>query len=617
MKRKVKRFITILLTTIMMASVIVISKPQIAYAVDSMPESNFLYDVNENNEVVIIHYIGSNSGQLTIPSEIDNKPVVGIMAGAFENFDGLTGDLTIPESVTYIEMDAFNNCSGFDGRLTIPQNVRPWGQYCPFELYGISEIKNDSNGELKAGYVIGPGSTDYFVNVNNPDDIIGKDGIIGTGLYKRVKNFSTGTISVNDMTYTGEALTPIPVVSFDGKELKNGTDYSVSYNNNTNAGTATITVTGIGRYIGTISKTFKIIKQDQTITASDITKSTSDAAFSLDAKTNGDGQLSYSSANTAVVTVDNTGKVTINGPGKTTITITASATTNYNQSSKTINVTVTAPAKKSIASATVSGISDKTYTGKEITLSPTVTLEGKALQNGTDYTLSYENNVNPGTATVTITGTGSYTDSIKKTFTITKEEQAITENSTAKKSIAKASVTGLKSKTYTGKALTQNLKVKLGNNNLKVGTDYTVSYKNNKNAGTATITITGKGNYTGKKTVKFKIKKAANSLNVKAKKKTFNITYSKLAKKDQDIKQTQIYNITKKGQGKLSYALSSVKNGKKNVKTGFTVDKKTGKLTVKKSLKKSTYSVEVKVTAAGDKNHKNVTKKITIPVKVK
>ncbi len=512
---------------------------------------NYLF---ANSNVMIKGYYGVKSGRLVIPSKINGRQVVEIRNDAFINCINFTGDLDIPSGVEGVGDGAFYGCSGFDGCLTIPDSVTYIYTSFPAAfsgLFKISEIKNNCNVEMPARWFIENGSSDYFVNVDNPSEVVRSDGNIGTGHYKRgtgtpPQSIASATVSgISNKTYTGNAITQSPTVTLDGKALNSGTDYTISYANNVSVGTATITITGKDSYFGSITKTFTIAKADQTITASDITKTTEDAAFSISAKTNGDSQLSYSSANTAVLTVDNTGNATIKGAGKTTITVTASATGNYNQASKTINVTVTAPEK------------------------------------------------------------------------ITKEEQAITENSTAKKSIAKASVTGLKSKTYTGKALTQNLKVKLGNNNLKVGTDYTVSYKNNKNVGTATITITGKGNFTGKKTVKFKIKKAANSLNVKAKKNTFNITYSKLAKKDQGIKQTQIYTLSKKGQGKLSYKLSSVKNGKKKVKAGFTVDKKNGKLTLKKGLQKGTYNVEVLITAAGDKNHNKTSNKIKISVKVK
>lgn len=78
----------------------------------------------------------------------------------------------------------------------------------------------------------------------------------------------------------------------------------------------------------------------QTITASNVTKTYGNAAFSLGAKTNGDGTLTYKSSNTKVATVDNAGKVTIKGAGTAKITISASATANYKAASKTITVTV-------------------------------------------------------------------------------------------------------------------------------------------------------------------------------------------------------------------------------------------------------------------------------------
>ncbi|MCR5475371.1 MAG: hypothetical protein K6F28_09245, partial [Lachnospiraceae bacterium] len=95
------------------------------------------------------------------------------------------------------------------------------------------------------------------------------------------------------------------------------------------------------------------------------------------------------------------------------------------------------------------------------------------------------------------------------------------------KDISKATVSGIKTKSYTGKKITQALTVALDGKTLKADTDYTVSYKNNKNAGTAKVTITGKGSYTGSVTKSFKIKQAANKLNVKAKNDTYTLTYSK------------------------------------------------------------------------------------------
>ncbi len=105
----------------------------------------------------------------------------------------------------------------------------------------------------------------------------------------------------------------------------------------------------------------------QTITASNVTKTYGNAAFSLGAKTNGDGTLTYKSSNAKVATVSSAGKVTIKGAGTAKITISASATANYKAASKTITVTVkqaTNPLKISAKTATVkySKLKKKTQT---------------------------------------------------------------------------------------------------------------------------------------------------------------------------------------------------------------------------------------------------------------
>ena len=72
----------------------------------------------------------------------------------------------------------------------------------------------------------------------------------------------------------------------------------------------------------------------------------------------------------------------------------------------------------SIVYATVSGLTNKTYNGTAQTQNPTVKIGTKALKSGADYTVSYKNNINVGEATVTITGVGSYSGGVTKTFLI-------------------------------------------------------------------------------------------------------------------------------------------------------------------------------------------------------
>ena len=114
------------------------------------------------------------------------------------------------------------------------------------------------------------------------------------------------------------------------------------------------------------------------------------------------------------------------------------------------------------------------------------------------------------------TGVRTYTAAFKnaafstqtQTETIAKQVKP-QENTQTKTSIKKASVSGISNKNYNGKSQKQSIKVKLGKKTLKQGTDYTVSYKNNKNIGKATVTIKGKGKYEGsiKKTFQITVAK--------------------------------------------------------------------------------------------------------------
>ena len=160
---------------------------------------------------------------------------------------------------------------------------------------------------------------------------------------------------------------------------------------------------------------------------------------------------------------------------------------------------------------------------------------------------------------------------------------------------------------YTGKAIKPEVTV--ANASETLSTDvYTVTYSNNKNAGTATVTVTLQGDYyEGTKTLTFKINKAKNPLTVKVK--TATVKFAALKKKNQTVKRSKVLAVSK-NQGKVTY----VKAGGNNK---ITINKTTGKVTVKKGLKKGTYKVKVKVKAAGTKNYKALTKTVTFKIIVK
>ena len=158
---------------------------------------------------------------------------------------------------------------------------------------------------------------------------------------------------------------------------------------------------------------------------------------------------------------------------------------------------------------------------------------------------------------------------------------------------------------YTGDYIEPEVRVK----GLTPG-DYTVEYDNNLKIGTATAIITGVSSrkFKGTITVPFKITKKTNTL--KAAGKTAKVKFKKLRKKKQKLSVAKVITFNSKGQGTLSY--KKVSGSKK-----ITINTKTGKVTVKKGLKKGTYKVKVTITARGSSIYASAAKSVTFKVKVK
>ena len=179
--------------------------------------------------------------------------------------------------------------------------------------------------------------------------------------------------------------------------------------------------------------------------------------------------------------------------------------------------------------------------------------------------------------------------------------------------IPKANGYKLSAKTYTYKAKARKPAVKVAdaNGNVVDASNYTVTYSNNIKVGTkAAAKVTFKGDrYTGSKTLYFTIKKAANTLKTKARKAT--VKKSAVKKKTQYLGVTKVIAFTSKGQGAKTYVK---KSGNKKI----TIAQKTGKVTVKKGLKKGTYKVKVRIKAAGNANYKASTwKTVTFTIIVR
>ena len=281
--------------------------------------------------------------------------------------------------------------------------------------------------------------------------------------------------------YSGEELKPTVTV-FDGL-LAEDTDYTVTYENNVNVGTGTVTITGMGAYTGSKAVEFTIApKPISSATVAAIAAKTYTGSAIKPAVAVTDGETALVEGTDYTVAYKNNTKA-----GTATVTITG--TGNYGgTTSATFKIN-----PKAISKATVAAIANKTYTGSAIKPALTVKDGTRTLKSGTDYKVAYKNNTKVGTATVTITGLGNYKGTKSVTFKIVAA------------SVAKATVSKIANQKYDGKAKTPKPTVKVGTRTLKLNTDYTLTYKNNVKAGTATVTIKGKGNYTGTKSVTFKI----------------------------------------------------------------------------------------------------------------
>lgn len=200
-------------------------------------------------------------------------------------------------------------------------------------------------------------------------------------------------------------------------------------------------------------------------------------------------------------------------PGTTTIKFTA-----YGDSSNAsagCNVTVTGTsAAKPISLCKISSIGEQAYTGSPITPSVTVKDEKVTLQQNVDYTLSYRNNTAAGTATVTVTGIGAYSGKAETSFTIRRLYSV---------SDAKIELQGAADLIYNGSSQKPTPTVTLDGKNLVQGTDYTVSYRNNVNAGTAAVVIYGTGDYNGTAEKEFTIAKAEQAIKVTVRNDTISV----------------------------------------------------------------------------------------------
>ena len=198
-------------------------------------------------------------------------------------------------------------------------------------LLYIKQRNTDSEGTISFRYMLKE-------NFANPIKKIYGDQ------QKDIKNLKV-TLSETTYTYNGSAKKPSVKVTDGSYVLINGTDYTVSYSQNTNAGVATVQITGKGSYTGKKDVNFNIRRaySELEFKNTKVTKKYGSSSFTNSLKTRKtDGKTYYSSSNTKVASVDkNTGKVRIKGTGTTVITASAKTGNNYRAGKATFTLKVT------------------------------------------------------------------------------------------------------------------------------------------------------------------------------------------------------------------------------------------------------------------------------------
>lgn len=350
---------------------------------------------------------------------------------------------------------------------------------------------------------------------------------------------------IDDLTYTGDALEPAPVVTYNDMTLNPGTDYTVSYVNNINAGTATLTITSTAtntNYTGSASKDFTILKANATVT--NPTRKTglvytSEPQPLLNAGTVQGGEMQYSLDRSEWSTTVSTG--TDAGEYRVYYKVVGDAN-HKDVAVKNIKVTI---AKADITTMTLAQTTF-TYNKTEQTADVATVNAGTISVSADNYDVTGNKATNVGTYTAKVTA--------KETSTNFKGE------ATAQWSIVEADAQIFtieldpSSFVFTGNELKPAVTVKDGDDVLVENTDYTLAFTNNVDAGTAKVTATGKGNYKNTQEATYTIQKANAMLGTAPAAKT--LTYNRSAQ--ELVTAGTITAVGTTDNSKLQYSLDGV-----------------------------------------------------------
>ena len=292
----------------------------------------------------------------------------------------------------------------------------------------------------------------YYCEVSAPDAETAKSNIatvtVEQGTTEPVAiTADMVALSSTSLTYTGNDLEPVVTVCSGSTMLVEKTDYTLTYQNNINAGEATVIVTGLGNYRGTVTKTFTIEKAAQTAPSIPTAANITDTSITLNAITNAE----FSRNNT-----DWQSSCTFDGlQPNTQYTFYVRLKENANHSASPSSSASFTTKKTSLEHAVVTVSGGYTYSA---TAQTPAAENVKVVLNGTtiapsQYTVSASNNINAGNAAVTVTAseTGNYSGQASGTFhiaqaplTIQANDQTITYGDEINKTVNQVTVTGLR-----------------------------------------------------------------------------------------------------------------------------------------------------------------------------
>ena len=412
--------------------------------------------------------------------------------------------ITVPGSVRSLGEGAFGNCSSLT-KAVLNEGLEEIGEYAFQSSSGIRDIIIPASVKSvgKNGLRL---SSECRIRVLSTDTIWADDAFRDSALiagkkdstlqkYAEDRGYMFVELSADnriplqnewfeqitsDYEYNGKSHEPEIESSESAPELEQGSDYEVTYENNINAGTATVKITGKDIFCGTVERSFKITPDENGMYVCYFAENnetyleTTFKGKKVEPEVVIDGLVQ---GKDYTVTYVNNEK-----PGEARAELTGIG--NY-KGSETLYFTIYGklPAADPIA--------DQTYTGKELT--PAIVIPG--LKAGEDYYMYYEDNQYPGVATVTIYGTGYYKGTATIHFKIIKKTEKFVSNVKLNRT----------SYTYTGKTIRPSVTVTV--NGKKIGSSaYKLYYKNNKNSGIGTVQVRGTGKYSRiNKTLTFKI----------------------------------------------------------------------------------------------------------------